>query len=75
NCARYDPDAWDDAARLPLGVASFGSCVSCLGVVVPCMAQMWWIAETAGNIGCKLTFVVSRLLNLTIRSLERRVSG
>ncbi|KXH67629.1 purine-cytosine permease FCY21 [Colletotrichum salicis] len=60
DCTRYDPDTWDDAARLPLGVAALAACVSCFGVVVPCMAQVWWIgpiAETTGDIGFELAFV------------------
>ncbi|UQC75269.1 purine-cytosine permease FCY21 [Colletotrichum lupini] len=35
------------------------SCFSCLGVLVPCMAQMWWIGptvETAGDFGIELAF-------------------
>ncbi|OHE93531.1 purine-cytosine permease FCY2 [Colletotrichum orchidophilum] len=78
DCARYVPDAWDDAARLLPGVAAFTACVLCFSIVVPSMAQVWWIgpiAETnrgyrvrAG--GCGVWVAV-----LVFRSFERRISG
>ncbi|KAJ0305389.1 hypothetical protein Brms1b_010845 [Colletotrichum noveboracense] len=78
DCERYETEAWDDARKLPVGAAALGSCVLCFALVVPCMAQVWWtgpIAEVTGDIGFELAFVVSGLLYVPFRTLERRVSG
>ncbi|KAI8214297.1 Purine-cytosine permease fcyB [Colletotrichum sp. SAR 10_76] len=78
DCERYETEAWDDARKLPVGAAALGSCVLCFALVIPCMAQVWWtgpIAEVTGDIGFELAFVVSGLLYVPFRTLERRVSG
>ncbi|KAI8188943.1 hypothetical protein K4K51_005886 [Colletotrichum sp. SAR 10_75] len=78
DCEKYETEAWDDARKLPVGAAALGSCVLCFALVIPCMAQVWWtgpIAEVTGDIGFELAFVVSGLLYVPFRSLERRVSG
>lgn len=78
DCAAYDPEAWNDAKRLPWGVAALGAGVLSFGLVVPSMAQIWWtgpIAETTGDIGFELAFVVSGLLYVPMRWVERRWTG
>ncbi|KAH6637009.1 permease for cytosine/purines, uracil, thiamine, allantoin-domain-containing protein [Chaetomium tenue] len=78
DCARYDIEAWNDAGRLPWGVAALGAGVLSFGLVVPSMAQVWWtgpIAETTGDIGFELAFVVSGLLYLPLRWMEKRWAG
>ncbi|KAI8246518.1 Purine-cytosine permease fcyB [Colletotrichum sp. SAR 10_96] len=78
DCERYETEAWDDARKLPVGAAALGSCLLCFALVIPCMAQVWWmgpIAEVTGDIGFELAFVVSGLLYVPFRTLERRVSG
>ncbi|KAM7221161.1 Permease for cytosine/purines, uracil, thiamine, allantoin domain containing protein [Rhypophila decipiens] len=74
----YDVDAWNDSKRLPLGVAALTACVLSFGLIVPCMDQVWWvgpIAERTGDLGFELAFVVSALLYLPLRWVEKRFSG
>ncbi|KAK4103997.1 hypothetical protein N658DRAFT_419633 [Parathielavia hyrcaniae] len=78
DCAAYDIEAWDDAARLPWGVAALGAGALSFAVVIPSMAQVWWtgpIAEKTGDIGFELAFVVSGLLYLPMRWAEKRWAG
>ncbi|KXX76532.1 Purine-cytosine permease fcyB [Madurella mycetomatis] len=79
DCVRgYDVDAWNDAARLPWGGAALGAAALSFAVVVPSMAQVWWtgpIAETTGDIGFELAFVVTGLLYVVLRWGERRWTG
>ncbi len=78
DCARYDEEAWNDARRLPWGVAALAAGALSFGLVVPSMAQVWWtgpIAETTGDIGFELAFAVSGVLYVPLRWLERRWVG
>lgn len=79
DCVRgYDVDAWNDAARLPWGVAALAAAALSFAVVVPSMAQVWWtgpIAETTGDIGFELAFVVTGLLYVVLRWGERKWTG
>jgi purine-cytosine permease-like protein len=78
DCAAYDPEAWNDARRLPWGVAALASGMLSFALVVPSMAQVWWtgpIAQTTGDIGFELAFAVSALLYVPLRWLERRWTG
>ncbi|KAK4137504.1 hypothetical protein BT67DRAFT_395993 [Trichocladium antarcticum] len=78
DCARYEPEAWNDAKLLPWGAAALGSAVLSFGLVIPSMAQVWWtgpIAETTGDIGFELAFVVTGLLYVPLRTLEKRFTG
>ena len=63
---------------LPSGVAALGAGVLSFGLVVPCMAQVWWtgpIAESTGDIGFEVAFALSALLYVPLRLLERRILG
>lgn len=74
----YDVDAWNDAKRLPLGVAALTACILSFALVVPSMDQVWWvgpIAEKTGDLGFELAFVVSGLLYLPLRWVEKRYTG
>jgi purine-cytosine permease-like protein len=74
----YDQAAWNSAELLPLGVAALTSSVLSFGLVIPSMAQVWWtgpIAETAGDIGFELALVVTAVLYVPMRLVERRFSG
>jgi purine-cytosine permease-like protein len=78
DCSAYDPEAWNDAARLPLGAAAMSAAVLSFGLVVPSMAQVWWtgpIAETTGDIGFEVAFVVSGLLYVPLRWAEKKWTG
>lgn len=75
DCQAYDPDAWNDARRLPWGVAALAAGVLSFALVIPSMAQVWWtgpIAQTTGDIGFELAFVVSGLVYVPLRWLERK---
>ena len=74
----YDHAIWSDANKLPYGVAALTSAVLCFGLVVPCMAQVWWtgpIAKTTGDLGFEVAFVLSALLYVPLRKLEIRLTG
>jgi len=76
--ALYDHAAWNIAARLPTGVAALGAGVVSFGLVVPCMAQVWWtgpIAEETGDIGFEVALALSALSYVPLRFLERRLVG
>lgn len=74
----YDHAVWSDASRLPWGAAALASAVLCAGLVVPCMAQVWWtgpIAKTTGDIGFEIALVLTVLLYVPLRKLEIRLTG
>ncbi|KAK3902921.1 permease for cytosine/purines, uracil, thiamine, allantoin-domain-containing protein [Staphylotrichum tortipilum] len=76
--ASYDPEAWNDAKRLPWGAAALTAGVLSFGLVVPSMAQVWWtgpIAEKTGDIGFELAFVASGVFYLPLRMLEKKWAG
>jgi hypothetical protein len=48
------------------------------GLVIPSMAQIWFtgpIAQTTGDIGFELAIVVSAILYIPTRYLEKRFTG
>ncbi|KAI1109426.1 permease for cytosine/purines, uracil, thiamine, allantoin-domain-containing protein [Nemania sp. NC0429] len=72
----YGLDEWDAADRLPWGAAALAASVLSFALVVPSVAQVWFtgpIARTTGDIGFELAFVVTALLYLPFRSLEKRL--
>ncbi|CAE6472838.1 unnamed protein product [Rhizoctonia solani] len=73
----YDISQWNTAGELPPGMAAIGACVCSFGVIVPCMDQVWFtgpIARTTGDIGFEVGLVLSGLLYIPLRTLEKRVS-
>ncbi|KAH7633764.1 permease for cytosine/purines, uracil, thiamine, allantoin-domain-containing protein [Sordaria sp. MPI-SDFR-AT-0083] len=78
DCRRYDLEAWNDAGRLPWGIAALTAAVASFGLVIPSMDQVWWqgpIAKTTGDLGFEFAFVVSGLLYVPLRMVEMKVSG
>ncbi|KAH7327733.1 permease for cytosine/purines, uracil, thiamine, allantoin-domain-containing protein [Stachybotrys elegans] len=76
--ASYDAAIWQDASRLPVGAAALASGVLSFGLVVPCMAQVWWtgpIAETTGDIGFEIACVLSAVLYVPLRYAEKSWTG
>lgn len=74
----YDHRIWTDASKLPLGVAALGSGVLSFGLVIPCMAQVWYtgpIAKTTGDLGFEVAFVLSAVLYVPLRKLEIKLTG
>ncbi|KAF1926792.1 uncharacterized protein M421DRAFT_66857 [Didymella exigua CBS 183.55] len=73
-----DDAAWDDVSKLPPGFAATGAAVLCFGLVVPGMSQTWFvgpIAERTGDIGFEVALVLSAVLYVPLRTLERRKYG
>lgn len=73
-----DETAWDDAKKLPPGFAAMGTGVLCFCLVVPSMDQIWFtgpIAKRTGDIGFEIALVLSPLLYIPLRYLERRLCG
>jgi purine-cytosine permease-like protein len=78
NYSTYEQDAWNSADRLPWGIAALAASVLSFGLVIPSMAQIWWtgpIAEKSGDIGFELAFIVTAVLYVPFRMLEKRFSG
>lgn len=76
DCSAYDHEKWDKRDMLPSGVAAIAACALSFAVVIPCMAQVWYtgpIAETTGDIGFELAFVVTSLLYVPFRYAEIRL--
>jgi purine-cytosine permease-like protein len=74
----YDPAIWNDGRKLPPGIAAIGAGICCFGLVIPCMAQIWYtgpIAETTGDIGFEVAFFLSALLYIPFRTLEIKLRG
>jgi len=78
NPSLYDLKAWDVPKKLPSGLAAVAAGVSCFGVVIPSMEQVWFtgpIAKTTGDIGFEVAFGVAAVLYLPFRWLEIRWRG
>ncbi|KAF2016684.1 hypothetical protein BU24DRAFT_492727 [Aaosphaeria arxii CBS 175.79] len=75
NAYTEDETAWNDPKKLPPGIAAISAAVLCFGLVIPGMSQIWFvgpIAEKTGDIGFEVAFVLSALLYLPMRLLERK---
>ncbi|KAI0551443.1 permease for cytosine/purines, uracil, thiamine, allantoin-domain-containing protein [Xylaria curta] len=74
----YSHDAWNTALRLPWGAAALTASVLSFALVIPSIAQVWFmgpIAKKTGDIGFELAFVTTAVLYLPLRALEKRVCG
>lgn len=74
----YDHSIWNVASKLPTGVAAIAAGIICYGLVVPCMAQVWYtgpIAEKTGDIGFEVAFLLSSSFYVPFRYLEKRLTG
>jgi len=75
NFALYDLQSWNVPSQLPLGAAALGSCALSFAVVIPSMSQVWYtgpIAHKTGDIGFEVAMVVTALLYIPLRHLEKR---
>jgi purine-cytosine permease-like protein len=72
----YNIEDWDKPCRLPLGVAAALAFAGAFGIILPSMSQAWYTGPIAamgtGDIGLMTGFVVSGVLYLLLRTLERR---
>lgn len=74
----YEQGAWNSAQQLPWGVAALASSILSFSLVIPSMAQVWWtgpIAESAGDLGFELALVVTAVLYIPLRLVEKRLAG
>jgi len=75
NFTLYDIQFWNVPSRLPLGAAALGSCILSLALVIPSMNQVLYagpIARTTGDMGFEVAMVVTALLYVPLRHLEKR---
>ncbi|KAF8621768.1 hypothetical protein AX15_007506 [Amanita polypyramis BW_CC] len=73
---RYDVRQWDKARKLPSGIAALGAGIFSIGLIVPCMSQVWYtgpIAKMTGDIGFEVAFVLGSILYVAFRALEIRM--
>lgn len=73
-----DESAWDDVKKLPPGLAAISAFVLSFGLIIPSMGQIWWtgpIAEKTGDIGLEIAIVLSAVLYVPLRQVERKRFG
>ena len=78
NFSLYDIQAWNIASQLPLGAAALSACTLSFVLVIPSMSQVWYtgpIARTTGDIGFEMAVVVTTLLYIPLRHVEKRWRG
>lgn len=78
NYALYDHASWNDASKLPLGVAAMAAGILCWGLIVPFMDQAWYqgpLAKSTGDLGFEIAFVLSGVLYIPLRYAEKRLTG
>ncbi|KXH66071.1 NCS1 nucleoside transporter [Colletotrichum salicis] len=72
----YDHHVWNIPSCLPGGAAALGAGILSFGLVIPCMAEAWWtgpLAETTGDIGFEIAFILSTLFYVPLRYLEQKI--
>ncbi|KAF9525402.1 NCS cytosine-purine permease [Crepidotus variabilis] len=78
NPKNYDLEAWNVPCKLPSGFAALAAGITCFGIVVPCIDQVWFvgpIAHWTGDIGFEVAFVTAAILYVPFRTLEIRWRG
>ncbi|KAI3622930.1 hypothetical protein CBS14141_004263 [Malassezia furfur] len=76
--ASYDPAIYNQWGKLPPGVAAVGAAVLSLGLVIPLMDQEWYtgpLARHVGDLGFEVGLVLSFVLYIVLRPLEKRIAG
>ncbi|KAF7338776.1 Cytosine-purine permease [Mycena sanguinolenta] len=76
NFANYNMEDWDQPQKLLPGLAALVSFFGSSGLIVPCMAQTFYvgpIARTTGDIGIPVGFVSACILYWVLRPLEARL--
>jgi purine-cytosine permease-like protein len=74
----YDASIWNVGSKLPLGAAGLIFSILPIGLIVPSMANGWYIGpigKHTGDIGLELGLVCSVLCYLPLRTLEKRMTG
>ncbi|KAI0028765.1 permease for cytosine/purines, uracil, thiamine, allantoin-domain-containing protein [Vararia minispora EC-137] len=74
--ASYEPADWDRPRVLPLGAAAFGAWLFSVGIIVPCMNQVYYVgpiaAAGAGDIAIYTSVVLAVIMYIPARLLEMR---
>ncbi len=77
--ARYDLSHWCKPRELPLGLAAIMAFLCACGIIVPCMAQVWYTGPIAnagtGDIGIIVGFVLAAVVYPAIRVVEQWSCG
>jgi NCS1 nucleoside transporter family len=82
NFDNYDLDAWNDPKRLPLGIAA--GVAFAVGIIawIMGMVETWYvgplgklIGASGGDIANEFTFVITGLIYIPARFLERKIVG
>ena len=74
----YDHAIWNVGRKLPSGLAAIFASIASFGLVVPGMAEVWYtgpIAETTGDIGFEMAFIVTAIVYFPLRWLEIKLRG
>jgi NCS1 nucleoside transporter family len=80
--ANYDLEAWNNPAKLPLGIAAGAAFAVGIVAWVMGMVESWYvgplgklIGSTGGDISNEFTFMVTALVFIPARYLEKRIVG
>jgi purine-cytosine permease-like protein len=76
--SNYDVSVWNDPSKLPLGAAAIGASALSFALVIPSMEQAWYtgpIGEQVGDLGFEFAFIVTALLYIPFRTVEKRLTG
>jgi purine-cytosine permease-like protein len=71
-----DAFIWDIGSRLPVGLAALSAGALSFALIIPCMNATWYtgpIAQKTGDIGPGVGMVLSVLLYIPLRTLEKRL--
>ncbi len=74
----YDHAIWNVGRKLPSGIAAIVASLFSMGLVVPGMAEIWYtgpLAETTGDIGFEMAFIITAIFYIPFRWLEIRLRG
>jgi len=74
----YDIRSWNAPSQLPLGAAALGASALSFALVIPSMDQVWYtgpIARRTGDIGFEVALILTALLYIPLRHLEKRWRG
>ena len=70
----YDRSAWNDWRKLPPGFAPMAAAILTLGLLIPCVDQVWFsgpLAELSGDLGFEVGLVLCALLYVPLRLVEK----
>ncbi|KAI0037227.1 NCS cytosine-purine permease [Vararia minispora EC-137] len=74
----YDVSAWNVPSELPWGAAALSASVLSFALIIPSMAQAWYtgpIGEHVGDLGFEFAVVVTAILYVPFRVVEKRLAG